>query len=499
MRCIACSARGVVVCSTCQASGEVGCGCCHARGELFDRARLRCTVDSSFALRATTPLSEAQARLQALPSVAALAALAPVMRTHGSVEGNTVVNTYSATVQVTQLQLVAAQHRFEILGYGNSARVENFKNIIGIILEGDLTELEQALEKAPSIALWPDAELYSALSKVLESEIHSRIGAEGLRSAEGLKALAPGGLAYAVSEEYATRASPAIRDAVGRLYRGLGLTGTVLALGTTVVLAIVIDFLGLNGYPRLLAYTGSFAAALLAGWAYERWALAQLCTSFATQLERFVTLLRVSRSVRTWREIGFGLTLLATVLAVFGTEGIRLYARQRGYDEAKAALQRESEQRIEGAKNAVIAAKPAARHYLFTCLQDSRTRTQVAGFLPRAYGSVVMEPVPTIMKLFQELKQSPSEVAQYAQDGGMQWAMIQACRLGNLPAGAFDHDAWARIFRPLYYEGSDSYRTSYLNLLNADGELGGGGAAEAHLLAELIPLLLLRSGSTSPK
>lgn len=237
---------GKVRCSTCGGSGEVNCGNCHATGTLFASARLTCEVRSSFVISTTTSFSEAQEKIQALPSVTALALLATVARTYAKVVGNMLVNTYAATIQVTRLKIIAAKLQFEILGYGNSASVENFKNIIGVMLENDLAELEKSLQRTAWISLRPNPDLDAALVNVLKSGMHSRIVTEGSQPAKGSQSLAQQEFAYLVSDEYATRAFQTIKDSLARLFRGHGLAGVALALGTTTVLCIVAHILRLN-------------------------------------------------------------------------------------------------------------------------------------------------------------------------------------------------------------------------------------------------------------
>jgi hypothetical protein len=511
-----CSCRGGwVTCRSCHRTGSTSCISCQSSGRLVHSARLTCRVGSFFAIHATTVLSEAQERLQALPGVAALAMLSPVKRIDAKLEGSTLGVTYTASVQVTRLQLIA-KPPFEILGYGNFASVENFKNIIGVMLETDLSELEKSLQSASWILLRPNPEIDAALGNMLRSEINSRIVTAIKLSGNGIEDPPQLGLDHSVSEEYAARATRAIQDSLIRLYRGHGLTGMALAVGATALLTIAIYLLRLNEFARLLAFAGSFVAALFAGWGYEWLALRHLCNRFGAPLgERLTALFKITRSVRKWYEVSLGLTLLATLLAVFGTGGLWLDSRQREYDEAKAnfrreeakaavrreeakaTLGRESEQRVKSALSAVVAAKSGARHYLLTCLQDSATRKRLAGFsVVQAYGPYNNHSMTftEIMQLFRAFKQPNSDVEKYAHDGGMQMALINACQASNVPAAGFDGEAWTHIFKPLYYEGSTAYRTSYLNLLNTEAESEGDSTAEARRLAELIPPFLISVG-----
>lgn len=500
--CFSCSS-GKVNCPSCGGGGTCTCSSCNGAGKRHELAGLKCAVSSAFTISAHTAIAEAQEKLQALPGVPALALLAPVKRTQAKVEGNRLVNVYTATVQVTRIQVVAVERQFEILGYGNSARVENFKNIIGIMLENDLSELEKSLQKAPWIALRPNPDLDAALGNVLKSEIHSHIVTEGSQPVKDLKVLAQQEFAHLVSEKYATRAVQTIKNALVCLYRAHGLAAMALALGTTLALCVVVHLLRLIEHQRLIAYAASFCAGLLAGSGYSSRGLSLIRTRYSEPLgEKVTTLLRVTGSVRNWRKLGAGVSLFATVLMVYGTGGFWLDARQRGYNEVKAKLRQESEQRVKDAKEAVGKAKPATRRYLLACLQNDASRAKMAANMPSTYGSIIMKPWPEVMKLFGNLKSSPDMVKRYAQNGDIQYAMILSCKSGNIPAGGYNQKEWEwRVFKPLYYEGTTSdsakHNVSYLNLLNTDSESGEESMAETQRLGELMPLFLEQIGNLS--
>lgn len=493
VQCDKCQASGEILCGTCNGNGQLNCNACGATGTRHAIAQLNCAIDARFSVEAETSVDEVRKRLRSLQDVAAIAALASVSRTSQAPENAVVVNTYAAEIPVTTVDIEVAGTCIEVLGYGSLAQVEDFKNIVGALLEDDLVALESTLRRAPVIVFQANNEIEAALSKVLESEINSRIVAESSRPAVELKVLIQHEFSNAISEEYATRAVLAIKRAMRSLYRGHGLVGTALSICTTIILLAIVHYLlKMNEFPRLLAFSGCLAAGLFAGWSYEWRTLSQLRIRFVAPLgERLVALLKATRSILTWRKIGAGLTLLTTVLALFATGGIWLSAKQRGYNDAKTALQHASEQRVEAAMSAVKSAKPTARHYLLTCLQNPAIKAQVAHHTPQAYGAIIKEPIPTVIKLLHGLKQSPADANRYAQESGMQWALILACQGSKAPTTGFDHDGWNRIFKPLYFEGLPAYRTSYLNLLNTDGEANGTNTEEARQLAELILATLI--------
>lgn len=502
--CFSCSS-GKVSCSSCGGSGICTCSSCNGAGKRHELASLKCAVNPVFTISAQTTISEAQEKLQALSGVPALAMLAPVKRTQAKVEESGLVNVYGATVQVTRMRIAAVERQFEILGYGDSASVENFKNIIGVMLENDLSALEKSLKEASWIAFRPNPDLDAALGNVLESEIHSHIVTGGAQGVKDVKVLAQQEFAHLVSEAYTTRALQTIKKSLTCLYRAHGLTAMALALGTTLALCVVVHLLRLNEFLRLIAYAVSFCAGLLTGSGYSSRGLGLIRTRYSGPLgEKVTTLLRVTGSVRTWWRLGAGASLLATVLTVYGTGGIWLDARQQGYNEAKAKLRQESGQRIKAAKGAVGKAKPAARHYLLACLKDDASRKKMAANMPGSYGSIIMEPRPEVMKLFRNFKGSSDAVKRYAQNGDIQYAMILSCRGGNVPTGGYNQKEWEwGVFKPLYYEGTTSdkakHNASYLNLLNTDSESSEESKAEAQRLGELIPPFLEQIGNVSAR
>lgn len=135
-----------------------------------------------------------------------------------------------------------------------------------------------------------------------------------------------------------------------------------------------------------------------------------------------------------------------------------------------------------------------ARSYLVACLQNSNIHREIIKYMPREYGSLIMQPIPAAKKLFQTFAKSQNEVKKLAGDGGMHRALIGACSTGKSPLNGFDIAAWDKIFKALYYLGTTEFvainRTTYLNLLNADGEQDEKNLADAKILEELIPLFL---------
>jgi hypothetical protein len=466
-------------------------------------SRLGCTVRPVFAIDATTTLTEAQEQLHTISSVAVLAGLAPVIRTRAIVTGNTLEMAYAATVPVTRVPVIAAEQQFEILGYGNAALVVNFKNVIGVMLENDLAVLEKSLHLARRISLRSDTGIGAALEDLLQSEVHSQILTRITMPANRTTGTDP--MERSVSDEYVARAAGAIKASLVRLYRGHGLIRIFLALAAIVVLSLAIYFLQLNEFSRLLAFTGGLVIVLIAGRVYDRLALRRLRRRFDASIgTKLVSLLKATRSVRNWRRLGFWLTMLALLVAVFGSGGIWLDQYQRIYDEAnanirraeanaaiqreeaKVALRRGSEQRVQTALSAVVAAKPRARHYLLTCLEDAATRRKVVGSVMLAYGPFrdqLMDGAATT-KLFRGFAGSNGDAEKYSQEAGMQMAILRGCETAKVRSTGFDSKAWTDIFRPLFYE-APAHR-NYLNLLNTDGESGEDGPAEARRLAELI-------------
>jgi hypothetical protein len=269
--CNTCSRTGQVTCGTCNGDGTVGCDGCDATGWLYHRAWLRADVSLQFLVFATTENGEAREQLQTLPDLAELASLADWVRIEEqkATGDDTLSRKLGGSVPVTTLSLTAVGIPFEIVGYGSSPRVYDYKNLVGRLLEADLTTLEEAVRRTPRYPLGTTTRLNHALAPFLASGANARIGTRMADSPYDLQSSVAGDLQQAVSAEYVTRSTAAVRGSVERVYRaGMPLLIAGLILGPTAlrVGAAERHLIPIGALSAIVLGLAAYGIALLVEW-----------------------------------------------------------------------------------------------------------------------------------------------------------------------------------------------------------------------------------------
>jgi hypothetical protein len=264
--CSLCSASGRITCNQCSGGGYIDCGSCAATGTLYETAAIGCTIEHSFKVRAPEAFDEAQAVLASLDSLESLRELTPIRSTDADAHPDGVTRRFEATMTIATAQLQAAGQTVAVHGYGERARVFDFKNLLGLLLESDVAELARQVAATPALLLNTPSELDASLSRVLLSEVNATIAQRGTRNAATAHELAAGELLGAVSADYVERAAKAIRAAVSRAYRASMLLPAAIAVVVpTLVIALLIPLIGRGN--EALWFT--LAAALVTGAAAE--------------------------------------------------------------------------------------------------------------------------------------------------------------------------------------------------------------------------------------
>jgi len=312
--CSHCRATGQVECPTCSGKGKVTCKDCDGTGALHDLALQTCSVTQSFSLQADVAGDEPRSTIEALPSLERLCALTRVEQRGVDVGSTSVTRRVEARMELTSVTVRAADEQFEIGGYGINARVFDFKNIVGALLQNDLVELEHALAKSPWLPLGPVPALDSALGKFLKSEVNARIGQVAGGNGEALERLANHDLRGAVSVDYVKRAAAAVRKAATRIYRS-EIFRPALLVGIAPTIALVVIPL-LNRTWRSESGWVALCIALLGGVGAELWALFRLKSRFDAELApKAVKMVRATWTLWWWRFAMFLEVMVGVVAA----------------------------------------------------------------------------------------------------------------------------------------------------------------------------------------
>ena len=259
--CENCKGRKYVPCETCGATGAVSCGNCRGTGRLHVLSFLRCEITPSFSVEAYTPRLEVQQRLASLQSLGQLRALAPLSPYAAQYGDDDMERVYSDEMEVTILSLRTAGVSLSILGYGVNARIFDYKNIVGHLLQADLEALETALQTAARQPLRARFHLEPALTHFLASPANAQLGRQAFQSQTS-----PASLSFpaAVSPDYADRAVAALGESSARVYHQytpLTFAGLLLLPLPVLFCADSLHLLSLGLYsPVLSALAMGFAA-----------------------------------------------------------------------------------------------------------------------------------------------------------------------------------------------------------------------------------------------
>ena len=312
VQCSTCYA-GKITCLACTGSGKVTCSQCAGSGSQHVVATLSCVVGQSLTLAAETPHEDAKKTMTSLDSLEKLCELTPVELRHASAADHSITRQFETMMPLAMVTVRAAEQVIEILGYGDAARVFDFKNIVGALLQHDLDDLEQVLQSAPRFPLRPMHALDDSLRQFLASEINARIGSVASTKRPALQALATNDLHGAVSEEYVVHAVKAVRQATSRVFRS---EMSVPALVAAIIPALLLAIIPLL-HPHWRSDSGWVAMWSLpvVGFVAERFALARYRERFDAELaRRAVALLKAKRTLWWWRLTIF----LAAIVTAFG-------------------------------------------------------------------------------------------------------------------------------------------------------------------------------------
>lgn len=231
MYCVLCSRTGKINCNPCLGRGYVTCKRCDGKGALHRIAVTSCKIANTFNLRTDDADSEVKQTTAAwdFPTFTALAAVSSFSPQLSSAS---LSRTYPATLLVTQVKIQCANQDFVLLGYGDPARVFDFKGIVAHLLSGDLQNLQSALAQPGAFVPFRNQSvLSSALSVMLQSEVNQQ-----LCDAQQRQSLVANGI---VTQSHADTTASNLRKAIGRLYSGPALAG-LATLSLVVLLTLTL-------------------------------------------------------------------------------------------------------------------------------------------------------------------------------------------------------------------------------------------------------------------
>ncbi len=311
-QCGACAGLRSVACKGCGGAGCFDCAECAATGVQHEWASVTASVSTHEELTFGAVDATLEALIRERIGAAELPAYGSYLEAHHVVDRAALGSRYELRIDALYARLHAAARHFSVYGLGPQARVLDFVNIVGHLLENDLVTLERAL--AP-VSFWSrpkDTALLPALKQFVASELNLLIAEQlGAQPAAGAMQAHFKGM---VDAAYVQRASAALRQGFGRLY-GAGLPRPALwVAGAAAVASVMVYAFGPSTYgPFICTLWAALAGAAL--WiGVEMLSLGRIMRSFPQQIgARLHSQIKAGGGVTKWR-IAVAAGVLASAL-----------------------------------------------------------------------------------------------------------------------------------------------------------------------------------------
>lgn len=309
--CVLCSRTGKINCAPCLGRGYVTCKACDGKGAQHRIAETTCKITNSFNLRTEDAESEVKQTTSAwdFPTFTTLAAVSSFSP---KLSSDSLSRTYPATLLVTQARIHCANQDFVLLGYGDPARVFDFKGIVAHLLSGDLQNLQSALAQPGAFLPFRNQSvLSSALAVMLESEVNQQ-----LCDNEKKQALVANGT---VTQQHADTTASALRKSIGRIYSSaasVSLAAFSVVLLLTLTLLYRLHYMIPQNRPTaFMVFLGVLAvAAVVAEVLARTFVLRQFAqASNAAQRQAASRFLRSVGTIMRWRIAAAAATIGAIV------------------------------------------------------------------------------------------------------------------------------------------------------------------------------------------
>jgi hypothetical protein len=311
--CGTCSGAGRITCGTCGGAGCVDCVGCAASGMQHEWGIVNATVNVQEELSFVEVAPALQTVISERIATIDLPDYGQYLGAGHKARDQAVDSRYALRIDASFATLHAAAQQFPLYGLGPDARVLDFGNIAGKLLEDDLATLESRGPKGTFWRLRQPVELLDAMKQFTESELNLLIAEQLNTREDGSKESAAAVEARfhsMVDSGYVARADTALRAGFRGLY---GNSFLLPALG--LLLAVSVFEILIYAYgPNDLRLLGAMMRALLAGavgWvALELVLLYRLVNHFPKpQRKRLRKQFRAGTKMGLWR-IGMAVTLV---------------------------------------------------------------------------------------------------------------------------------------------------------------------------------------------
>jgi hypothetical protein len=238
--CTRCGMSGKIDCATCKASGRIPCDACDATGATHRTAWIECATAREISVGVSGDSDEDQDTfLQRVP-VAEYARLASAtggvsLEKWSHPEAHRIACDYLADIPLVTANVAVGADKLTIRAYGPDSTIYHYHGLVGKLLENDLAVLEQCVKQAGFASFGNDSPLALAATQFLDSELNVQI----VEGTSGEKKTAAGRANEMVSEQYLSRAVPAVTQALAKLHGGfLRIAVIAVALISTLLFSI---------------------------------------------------------------------------------------------------------------------------------------------------------------------------------------------------------------------------------------------------------------------
>lgn len=320
IECRGCQGRGEIDCGVCVSGtmkcpncqqGRIGCEHCAETGATHEIRHLTCSADQNFQVLLTDSDAEVTSRFQSLglEDLHRLASTRQKLVNYGSTR---LIRNYEWDSVITRLCIEADGRSIVLTGFGDSAHVFDFKNIVGLLLQSDVRALQAMLKDTSPHNAIRSAPLLEAIKQCIRSEANVTIAsAKDPSQAFGATAI--------VAADYARVIRATVRSALHHIYFGAIFRGAAIAAVLPASLRAVIQWVGLaEKHPWPCVTIPLVAGGVVLG-VSEYVARQKVKKRFGQEQARIADRLLVRQRVVWWWRIGasaIGIVLFVAVLLV---------------------------------------------------------------------------------------------------------------------------------------------------------------------------------------
>jgi hypothetical protein len=309
-----CNGSGTVTCNSCHGAGEQTCKSCKGTGTLHRIAETACDVRNIFAIH-SGDFNDEDERTAASWNFQTFCQLASVTSKTPAITSSELCRTYPATLSLTRARIACAGQDLLLSGYGPTAKLFDFKGIVGHLLAQDLEQLRSTLALPWGFLPFRNqAALRTALAAMLQSELNQQLANPQQRAALVAN--------RTVTEEHAATTAGCLRKAMSRLYSS---TATVSLAALFAVSYFTLYRLAWSGYmlPQnrsigVVVFLAVVAVTFLAAEFLSRHFFLKGFSSSgnAESCEAAHRLLHAAGTIRRWR-IAAAVTTAVAIISFF--------------------------------------------------------------------------------------------------------------------------------------------------------------------------------------